>query len=149
MRNDALDSCGSVLPRSAFKKELAIQLQGVPLAGSLLLLALSGTLSTFDLKHVFPHAAPFSDKAWWGTWAWPFLPNLGLLQRAIFALQFHVGLAETVRSALRSEDSSASSASSPSSLHRCQVCVMVLIQSVPNPASSPLSSLTSITPPNF
>ena len=34
--------------------ELAIQLQGMQLAASLLLLALSGTSLTFDLRHVFP-----------------------------------------------------------------------------------------------
>lgn len=54
MKTGILDSHGSVVPRSSFKKELANQLQGVQLAACPLLLALSGTSSTFSLRHVFP-----------------------------------------------------------------------------------------------
>ena len=66
------------------------------LAANLQLLVPSESAWAFELRSVLSGSPQPMAEQGGGTKSWPFLPNVGLLSQAIFALELHVGLADLI-----------------------------------------------------
>lgn len=99
--------------RSLSRRGLSNPTQGMWLADNLQLLVLSGSASTFELRWVFSGSLQPMAEQGSSLKAWPLLTNMGLLEWAISVLALHIGLADLVQSASKSECSPANLAFSP------------------------------------
>lgn len=91
----------SMLLRSPFKRELAIQGQGAQPAGRPPVVTPSGFTSAMELKPRFSQASPVDGSAWQKSRDWPFLPKVRLLKQQPFS-RIYGWVGKTARSASQS-----------------------------------------------